>query len=42
MAEIPVEHKKAAAFPWWLIPLILLLLLLPLALLLQSQSDNGR
>ncbi len=30
MAEIPVEHKKAAAFPWWLIPLILLLLLLPL------------
>ena len=30
MAEIPVEHKKGGAFPWWLIPLILLLLLLPL------------
>lgn len=30
MAEIPVEHKKAAAFPMWLIPLILVLLLLPL------------
>ncbi len=30
MAEIPVERKTGGAFPWWLIPLILLLLLLPL------------
>lgn len=29
MAEIPVERKTKGAFPWWLIPLILLLLLLP-------------
>lgn len=30
MAEIPVERKEKGAFPWWLIPLLLLLLLLPL------------
>lgn len=30
MAEIPVERNAKSAFPWWLIPLILLLLLLPL------------
>lgn len=30
MAEIPVEKNTKSAFPWWLIPLLLLLLLLPL------------
>lgn len=30
MAEIPVQRNTKSAFPWWLIPLLLLLLLLPL------------
>jgi hypothetical protein len=30
MAEIPVERKEKSAFPWWLIPLLLLLPLLGL------------
>ncbi len=30
MAEIPVERKEKSAFPWWLIPLLLLLPLLAL------------
>jgi hypothetical protein len=30
MAEIPVARKSKGAFPWWLIPLILILVLLGL------------
>lgn len=36
MAEIPVERKEKSAFPWWLIPLLLLGLLLLLFLLYRG------
>ena len=49
MAEIPVERNTKSAFPWWLIPLLLLLLLLPLiwyctrnnATVVSNTNTNG-